>query len=376
MKILLYADSPQVDTGFATVTKNLLRILKDHDVTVFATNHTGIFPPSNYKIIPSITAQEVLDGEMDVYGLKRLIKTVEGYDALITINDHFILGMVGEALRRACDRNGVKWFGYYPIDSEISPEWAHTISLADVPIFYCVYGQNEYLKHVQGKDGVVIFHGTDTETFFPMSKKEIAVARENFFGHAKGKKLIVNVNRNQPRKYIPETMMQFKRLLELRDDVHLYLHMRDNDMGYSLNKLAQWVGLPEGSWSCAAGSVPSNILNVVYNCADVFLTTHLGEGWGLTVTEAMATKTPVVVPDNTSMSEIVLGYKVKQDSWICLGNPDFSRIRPCGGDYVPALMEALDNPNKEYIEKNYEFVRYWSWELVGMEWNRVLSTAK
>jgi glycosyltransferase involved in cell wall biosynthesis len=376
MKILLYADSPQVDTGFATVTKNLLKILKDHDVTVFAINHTGIFPPSEYKIIPSITAQEVMEGEMDVYGLKRLIKTVEGYDALITINDHFILGMVGEALRRACDRHGVLWFGYYPIDSEISPEWAHTISLADVPIFYCQYGQDRYKYHIVGHDGEVIYHGTDTKTFFPMSKKEIEKARADFFGHAKGKKLIVNVNRNQPRKYIPETMMQFKRLLELRDDVHLYLHMRDNDMGYSLNKLAQWVGLPEGTWSCAASSVPTNILNMVYNCADVFLSTHLGEGWGLTVTEAMATKTPIVVPDNTSMTEIVKGYKVKQDSWICLGNPDFSRIRPCGGDYVPALMEALDNPNKDYIEANYEFVKHWSWERVGLEWNRVLSTTE
>jgi len=376
MKILLFADSPLVETGFATVTRNLLEILKDHDVTVYAINHTGIYPHNDYQVIPAITVKEVMDGEMDVYGLKRLLSTVGEYDALITINDHFVIGLVGEALRRVCDRHKVKWYGYFPIDSQINESWAKTISLADVPIFYCKYGQDEYKKHIEGKDGEIIYHGTDTNTFFPLNQEQIDVAREAYFPHARGKKLITNVNRNQPRKYIPETMMQFKRLLELRDDVHLYLHMRDKDMGYELNQLAQWIGLPEGTWSCAGGIIPTKLMNTVYNCADVFLATHLGEGWGLTVTEAMATKTPVVVPDNTSMTEIVSGYKVKQDSWVCLGNPDFSRIRPSGGDYIPALMEALDNPNQQYIQQNYDFVKKWSWERVGEDWTRVLSTSK
>lgn len=376
MKILLYSDSPSVNTGFATVTKNLLNILKDHDVTVYGINHHGIYPESEHKVIPAVTVSEVIDGQMDVYGLRRLVKTVQEYDVLITINDHFVLNMVAQDLRRACDAHKVRWIGYWPIDSAVSEEWAHTMALCDVPVFYCKYGQDEYLKHVKGKNGRVIYHGTDTELFRKIDQEQIDRAREAYFSHARGKKLIVNVNRNQPRKYIPETMMQYKRLLEQRDDVHLYLHMRQKDLGYDLTQLAQWIGLPEGSWSCTAGEIPVNILNLVYNCADVFFTTHLGEGWGLTVTEAMATQTPVVVPDNTSMTEIVSGYKVKQDSWICLGNPDFSRIRPCGGDYIPALMEALDNPNQEYVQRNHDFVKTWSWERVGQDWLDVLSASK
>jgi len=376
MKILLYADSPVVTTGFATVTRNLLRILKDHDVTVFGINHHGTYPRHAYNIIPALTAGELMQGETDVYGLKRLISTVEGYDILVTINDHFILGIIGEKLRAACNRHKVRWMGYFPIDSEITPEWAHVMSLPDDPIFYCNWGQEQYKKHIKGKDGSVIYHGTDTVAFFPMSEDAIRQARNDFFPHASGKKIITNVNRNQPRKYIPETMMQYKRLMDIRDDVHLYLHMRDVDMGYSLSQLAEWVGLPKGSWSCAGGEIPNSLMNSVYNCADVFLSTHLGEGWGLTVTEAMATKTPVIVPDNTSMTEIVSGYRVKQDSWICLGNPDFSRIRPSGGDYIPALMHALDYPDKEHIEANYQFVKTWSWERVGEKWNELLSTTK
>ena len=46
------------------------------------------------------------------------------------------------------------------------------------------------------------------------------------------------------------------------------------------------------------------MLNNIYNASDVYLTTTLGEGWGLTLTEAMATKTPIICPLSTSFIEI------------------------------------------------------------------------
>jgi glycosyltransferase involved in cell wall biosynthesis len=46
------------------------------------------------------------------------------------------------------------------------------------------------------------------------------------------------------------------------------------------------------------------MLNKIYNASDVYLTTTLGEGWGLTLTEAMATKTPVICPNSTSFIEM------------------------------------------------------------------------
>ena len=44
----------------------------------------------------------------------------------------------------------------------------------------------------------------------------------------------------------------------------------------------------------------------LYNAADLYLTTSLGEGWGLGVTEAMSCHTPVAMPKHTSLDEI--GY--------------------------------------------------------------------
>lgn len=45
-------------------------------------------------------------------------------------------------------------------------------------------------------------------------------------------------------------------------------------------------------------------LNCIYNASDVYLTTTSGEGFGLTILEAMAAKVPVIAPWNTSIKEI------------------------------------------------------------------------
>jgi glycosyltransferase involved in cell wall biosynthesis len=45
-------------------------------------------------------------------------------------------------------------------------------------------------------------------------------------------------------------------------------------------------------------------LNEIYNCLDCFVTTTTAEGWGLTVTEAMACELPIVAPMHTSLKEI------------------------------------------------------------------------
>jgi glycosyltransferase involved in cell wall biosynthesis len=49
---------------------------------------------------------------------------------------------------------------------------------------------------------------------------------------------------------------------------------------------------------------PVQVVNDLYNCADVCVSAALGEGWGLSSVEAMATKTPCIFPDNTSLTEI------------------------------------------------------------------------
>ena len=81
---------------------------------------------------------------------------------------------------------------------------------------------------------------------------------------------------------------------------------------------------------------PTHILNDIYNSVDAIITTTLGEGWGLSISEGMAVKKPVIAPDHTSISEILgktnagtaeRGILVKtKDGFV--QQHDNSRVRP------------------------------------------------
>jgi glycosyltransferase involved in cell wall biosynthesis len=74
--------------------------------------------------------------------------------------------------------------------------------------------------------------------------------------------------------------------------------------GIHLELAAKQLGLTYGKEWCHIGPVADELLAGLYNAADLYLTTSLGEGWGLGVTEAMACHTPVAMPAHTSLLEI------------------------------------------------------------------------
>jgi glycosyltransferase involved in cell wall biosynthesis len=68
------------------------------------------------------------------------------------------------------------------------------------------------------------------------------------------------------------------------------------------------------------------ILNLVYNASDCLISTTVGEGWGLSWTEAMATKTPLVHVINTCLGEYITeetGYPFPGG-----GDPDHITVLP------------------------------------------------
>jgi glycosyltransferase involved in cell wall biosynthesis len=65
----------------------------------------------------------------------------------------------------------------------------------------------------------------------------------------------------------------------------------------------------------------------IYSVADGYLTTTLGEGWGLGIIEALACGLPVAVPDHTGCGEIA--QRVAE-----LGMPDRIILLPTEDHYV------------------------------------------
>src|SRR5690606_10613675 len=123
--------------------------------------------------------------------------------------------------------------------------------------------------------------------------------------------LIINVNRNTPRKCLTHTIQVFSHFHRERPNSKLYLHTEANEPEHGLNLPAavKEAGLRIGEDVIIVDKFditkpkPEATLVAIYNAADCFFTTAVGEGWGLTHTEAMAVGVPVVAPDNTVFKE-------------------------------------------------------------------------
>lgn len=376
MKVLVYANAPVVTTGFGRVIQNIfgpcceMGVFKPDDIAFCGINYDGEPHDTNWNIWPAQSAHSRGDG--DLFGRQRFATLALGnkwaFDVLFVLEDHFTLswpiqidnqwvpflpGLVaGLRKQHAQGRPPFKVIQYIPVDSDfVRPEWVGWIPGAvDVPVAYTHYGRRVILNTVpQLHDKLrVIPHGTNPDTFYPLSAEERAVSRKQMFGIDGDDPVILNVNRNQPRKDIPKTLQVFAEVLKRYPKARLVLHMNPVDSaGFNLANVREELRIPEAAvmfpanFSEARG-VPDAQLNAIYNAADVYISTSRGEGWGLPVTEAMCAGTPVVAPDHTSLSEILAdgrGYLVTPNAHGDVMTFDNDHLRPTVD--VPAMAAAV-----------------------------------
>jgi glycosyltransferase involved in cell wall biosynthesis len=92
-----------------------------------------------------------------------------------------------------------------------------------------------------------------------------------------------------------------------------------------------------------------------YQCADVFVSTTKGEGWGLTITEAMACGIPVIAPNHTSIKEITNNGSLMfplNDFREYIGLQDNDRVRQIvNPDEVAEKIEYVLNADIKEVAK-------------------------
>jgi glycosyltransferase involved in cell wall biosynthesis len=173
----------------------------------------------------------------------------------------------------------------------------------------------------------------------------------------------------------------------------LYLHCNPLDpMGINIYRLCDRVGLEVGKDVIVPKDFSENKgctleeLNKIYNSFDCFITTTTAEGWGLTITEAMATKTLVVCPKHTSITEITdngentLNFMFSQQAVFV---NDFEKIRLTTNPMeVKTLCEVVyglkdDEPElqeqvKQKIENAYNKVSAMKWEGIAKQFKVII----
>lgn len=397
IKMLVWSDYC-VFTGFGNVMSNIIRRLDQdkYEIDVLGVNYHGDpdydhdrFPG---KVYPCIVSN--VKPYNDHTGRQRLIDLVrEGdYDIVFMLQDTFIAEAVIPTLLevRKKYKKRFKMVYYFPIDSPPWKRWiVNSVWSVDVPVAYTKYGAEcAQMSDDENREVRVVPHGIDLNDFFYIEDRDnVSNYRKWHFPASDGKFMLLNMNRNQPRKDIPRTLQVLHELKKTRDDVCLFLHMSNKDIGGDLTPIANQLGLRKDidyflPPDLSDQNYPTRLVNIVYNMSDALITTTLGEGWGLSLTEAMATRTPVLAPDILPISEILAdgrGILVKAGNnaslWKVIDG-DNMVLRPLTdvedmADQINGLIDTkyIDDP----VTVAYEWVKTLNWDIiVDQHWKEIL----
>ena len=318
-KILIIGDAG-VPTGFARVIRSIFEPLKDDfELHQLATRYDGRPHDYPWKVYPAATPKSV-------YGYDQIGPVIARLkpDLVFLLYDVTFQARYVEELRKLSPTP--KIVVYSPIESgPIAPELLRRLSGVLRYVLYTEYGRREIeasLERVRAETPdfgfpqlEVIPHGVDTDRFYPLSDDDTArrvearrAMRLDGAEHLDAF-IVLNANRNMPRKRIDLTMQGFAQFAKDKPaNIKLYLHMATEDTGWNVLILAKRYGIFDRLIMTQADNSRPQFsdeqLNLLYNACDVGITTTTGEGWGMVSFEHAATRAAQIVPRHTSLADL------------------------------------------------------------------------
>lgn len=348
-RILIVGDAA-VPTGFARVIEGIFKPLAaKYEIHQLGTNYLGDPHGYSWKVYPA-----EIGG--DRWGARRIVPLVERIQPqlIFILNDIWVQSAYMQELGKA-KAQAPPVILYCPVDGgPIDPEAILPLKSAARFVVYTEFGRQQFEAAAQKQKEAdqafnfpsveTIPHGVDTETFYPLEGEPNGDvvsgrlhARRLLFPDATDlaeRFIVLNANRNQPRKRIDTTIRGFA--LFARDkpaSVKLFLHMGVEDVGWNVIMLARRYGVEDrvlmSSLAKTIQGVSTAQLNRIYNACDVGLNTSSAEGWGLPSFEHAATRAAQIVPRHTACAELwqdgavmmepafkVINEKVLTDAWL------------------------------------------------------------
>jgi glycosyltransferase involved in cell wall biosynthesis len=335
-----------VNTGYATVSRNLVKewkkyygenlyldivainyykepYLEDERIAVDNAYFSDKTKTENGMNFPTMVNDKIKNDE---FGRLKFLQNLKNndYDLVFILQDLGIVCPMANAIqqikeeKRKANKKQFKSVFYFPLDCHAFPSITQNLDIFDKLVAYTEFGKREVvnIRPNLGRKTSIIPHGTNINDFFPVEHSKMLQFRKEYFGENHNRFIIGNINRNQPRKDIPATIFGFMRFKEECPEAFLYLHMNAKDpLGYDLPSIFAQTPLKEGidymfpPKDEQLSGCDIEKLNLIYNSLNCYITTNRGEGWGLSITEAMRCKIPVIAPLHTSIEEISLDGK-------------------------------------------------------------------
>ena len=319
---ILIAGDAAVPTGFCRVIESIFKPLQDrYEIYHLGTNYHGDPHPYDWKVFPAGLG----GGIWGTHRMRHLVDRIKP-EFIFIVNDLWILVDYMKELDGIADRPPV--IMYCPVDAgPLETEPFESLQRVERFVTYTQFGKGEVdaatsmlrqeKPDFQFPEVDVVPHGVDCDVFFPLvdntpSEASRLAAREALFQHEPelhNAFIVLNANRNQPRKRIDITMRGFALFAEGKpDNVKLYLHMGVEDQGWHIQRLAKRLGIENRLVLSTLETVLPNFstkhLNHVFNACDIGINTSFGEGWGLVSFEHAATGAAQIVPRHGACAEL------------------------------------------------------------------------
>lgn len=331
---ILWLGDAGCTTGFGRVSHAIGdRLAADYgwDVHTLAVNYDGDYWPTPMKLYrPTLRVQT------DVYGQSRYVELLGNImpRAVVMLNDPYVV--LKFLFRNKWDEDLIlarfaPLLAYMPVDGQNFPtNWSKIPEMvAALPILKGGPGGGpNFVPIVMAEHGrklfpyaPLVYHGVDSAFFRPVTrnspmtmsngavitskgdaKEAFGIPRDGFF--------IVRVDRNSHRKNFAESWKAIQPVMKRHKDVYAWFHCRAEGDQVELPQVisrdpdtAARFRFP-GDFSTKIGWKNED-LAVLYNAADMFLSTSYGEGFGLTLGEAAASGIPIVAQNVSSIPEVV-----------------------------------------------------------------------
>lgn len=380
------------DTGFATVTHNLIKQLHTQwDIHVLAINYYG--DPhwiTEYAKLYAPTAKV----QGDLYGISRVNELITRIKpaALLMINDPWVAMQYQPVVlawqdQQTQEKGWMQRVLYTPIDAEnIKPAFITPLNdMFDHVVAYTHFGKKQLVLGGLTIPVSVISHGVDTTVFHPIDKLE---ARDKV--NTPLDWYIVNVSdRNQIRKRIDLAFYYFAEWVKRTnkpDTVKLYYHGALKDQGWDLVQLADYMGIRDrliitSPHLTASRGLPLEMMSTMYSVADVGFSTTSGEGFGLTTMERMACKVAMIVPKYSALGEWPYGAVYYMDisptPYFNIGGLNTKTGIPDMESAIAALETMYTNPKlrAQIAQKGYDKVtqEQYQWSYIAQQFHHILS---
>ena len=404
INVLFFGTHPQQFNGYSKVVYELVKcndVFKNQNIKFSVYGFQKFYDnPLHRRDLPQdvdvYNAFEHENPKNQGFGFTEVRKYVNEVkpDVCIIYNDMMVQHNVITQIKEAQKEDGLKCkiIGY--IDQVYLHQKKEFIDFANTTMDHAILFTSYWEKNIVDQGLTIptsyLPHGINPNTYFPVPQK---LARK-FFNVPEDAFIVMNLNRNQPRKRWDTCLKAFAELVSRHRNSNIKLLIATSVNGawnlmeiYERELKKRSIALEEGMKHIVLMDNPQMLTdeqtNILYNVADVGINTCDGEGFGLCNFEQAAIGIPQIVPNIGGFLEFF------DDNSACLIEPimnyyvDSTRDSVCGeaqlcdyGDFTQALEDLyLNKQLRDNISKQgrRHIVTNYPWKDIALKLSEIVN---